>query len=67
MIAIFVEAQQHQILQLQASVNPKELYPLRQRIGKRAGCTHTLVCVPLRHRSQSQAALVVTVARFACD
>jgi len=30
---------------LSAARNPEELYPLRQRIGKRAACTHTLVRV----------------------
>jgi hypothetical protein len=28
---------------LSVAFNPEELYPLRQRIGKCAACTHTLV------------------------
>ena len=38
---------------LAAARNPEELYSLRQRIGKRAVCTHTLVRSSVRHGLQS--------------
>jgi hypothetical protein len=49
---------------LSAARNPEELYPLRQRIGKRAACTHTLVRIAARHGLRVH---LVQVARLAQD
>jgi len=63
MIANFAEQPQHSATV--SSHQPQELYPLRQRIGKSAARTHTLVRIAVRLGSQAGVASVAPVANGA--
>ena len=63
MIANFAEQPQHSATV--SSHQPQELYPLRQRIGKSAARTHTLVRIGVRLGSQAGVASVAPVANGA--
>jgi hypothetical protein len=65
MIANFAEQQRHS--GTLSSQQPQELYPLRQRIGKRAARTHTRVRIAVHADPQSRSASPARVANGARD